>query len=389
MHTRRRSHFAMFLVAALVAAHTARSQDEKTTIGGYGNAVYTRQVQTGDAAVDLERLVLFVGHTFSPKISFVSELEMEDAKVTGGEPGGEIAFEQAYVQFALDAGHRIVAGLFLPRIGILNENHLPTSFNGNERTQVETYIIPSTWRELGVGFYGGNDIFPFEYSLALVNGLNSSAFEHGSVIREGRFEGRTASAAALALTGSVAKSVGGARFQVSGYYGGAAGLPPGEADTLSIRGGAFGTPVALGEADAQITAGRLSLRLLGTMVAIPDAGSINGAFHNNTPQSAYGAYAEAAWDVLTRDRGPAGAAATAFIRFERLNMNAKVAPGGVADGSLDQRHLVAGLSYSPVQDIVLKTDVRFQWTGSAPAATGTPGGNGEITYFTLGIGFAY
>jgi len=378
---------SILLVPAITL--TAVSQEEKTTIGGYGNAVYTREMQSGAAGIDLERMVIFIGHAFTPKVSLVSELEMEDAKVEGGAGGGEIAFEQAYVQFALDAGHRVVAGLFLPRVGLLNENHLPTQFNGNERTQVETYIIPSTWRELGVGFYGGNDVLPFEYSIALVNGLNASGFEHGSVIREGRFEGRNASAAALALTGSVAKSVGGARFQVSGYYGGAAGLPPGEADSLSIRGGAFGTPVALGEADAQLSAGRLSLRLLGTIVSIPDAGSINEAFHNNTPQSAYGAYAEAAYEILPQGETPAGSTATAFVRYERLNMNAKIPANGVSDGTLDQRHLVAGVGYSPVQDVVVKTDVRFQWTGAPSTGSGAAAGDRETTYFTLGIGFAY
>lgn len=378
---------ALLLFAILRTTLPARAQEEKTTIGGYGNAVYTRETQSGNAAVDLERMVVFIGHTFSPAVSLVSELELEDAKVTGGEAGGEVAFEQAYIQFSLDAGHRIVAGLFLPRIGILNENHLPTSFNGNERTQVETFVIPSTWRELGVGFYGGDDIFPFEYSIALVNGLNSSGFEHGSVIREGRFEGRNASAAALAVTGSIAKSAGNARVQVSGYYGGAAGLPPEEADTLHLRSGAFGTPVALGEADVQLGAGRLALRILGTVVSIPDAGMINGAFHNNTPKSAYGAYAEAAYRILGPIDG--GEAVTAFLRYERLNMNSALPSNGVEDGSLDQHHLITGISYSPVPDVVLKTDVRFQWTGAPSLETGTTGGSRKTTYFTLGIGFAY
>ncbi|HUI09179.1 MAG TPA: hypothetical protein VL221_02565 [Bacteroidota bacterium] len=396
------SRLATILTLILIATTCrAVSQDEKTTLGGYGNAVYTRQMESGDASVDLERVVLFIGHTFSRKVSLVSELEMEDAKVTGGEGGGEIAFEQAYIQFTLDAAHRVVAGLFLPRIGILNENHLPASFNGNERTQVETYIIPSTWRELGAGFYGENDVLPVEYSIALVNGLDASAFAHGSVIREGRFEGRNASAEALALTASIAKSSGNARIQVSGYYGGAAGLPPAEVDTLPIHGGAFGTPVALAEADAQITAGRFSLRLLGTLVSIPDAGSINDAFHNNTPRSARGGYFEAAYNLIfpsdapdanveTANTGNAYAAtakgATAFIRYERLDMNASLPANGVRDGTLDQHHLVAGASYSPLRDIVIKADVRFQWTGAPP---GGSGGEQETTFLTLGIGFEY
>jgi hypothetical protein len=82
----------------------------KTSIGGYGDAVFSRNIQSKTSNVDLERFVLFVGHEFSKRISLVSELEMEDAKVSGGEEGGEIAFEQAYVQFRCDTGGNVTHG---------------------------------------------------------------------------------------------------------------------------------------------------------------------------------------------------------------------------------------------------------------------------------------
>jgi len=99
----------------------------RTTLGGYGNAFYQRNFNTKTSTVNLERLVLFVGHKFNKKISFFSELEVEDAKVSGGEEGGEVAFEQAYLKFNLNPNNYLVAGLFLPRIGILNENNTPES----------------------------------------------------------------------------------------------------------------------------------------------------------------------------------------------------------------------------------------------------------------------
>ena len=364
------------LLAAFLLSAEQSSADDKTTIGGYGNAVYSRNFDAEVSTADLERFVLFFGHEFSQKISLVSELEMEDAKVSGGDAGGEIAFEQAYLRFTLDAGHSLVAGLFLPRMGILNENHLPTSFNGNERTQVETFIIPSTWRELGVGFYGSNDVLPVEYSIAIVNGLNASGFSHGSVIREGRFEGRNASANNIALTGSIAYSTGNARMQVSGYYGGSVGLPPAAADSLRLRGGAFGTPVALGEADVQFSAGPFAFRLLGTLVSIPDAAAINAAFGNNTPKSAYGAYAETAYTVKSL---------TVFVRYEKLDMNSSLPANGTYDGTLNQNHLITGVSFVPLENIVVKADIRFTRTASAPAAQG----NQETTFLTVGFGFSF
>jgi hypothetical protein len=188
---------------------------------------------------------------FGNRVSFFSELEVEDAKVSGGEEGGELALEQCYLKFNLNPGNYIVAGLFLPRIGILNEDHLPTTFNGNERTEVETVIIPSTWRELGIGLYGNIGRMPLAYSLGLMNGLNSAGFEHGSGIRGGRFEGREASANNLALTGSVQYYQNSFKAQLSGYYGGTVGLAPEQADSLSLSSGFFGTPVILGAANIQ------------------------------------------------------------------------------------------------------------------------------------------
>src|ERR1700712_912955 len=180
------------------------SNSQKTVISGYGSAFYQRNFDQQQSTVTLERAVLFVGHQFSQKISFFSELEIENAKVEGGvSNNAEISMEQAFLKFNLNAHQYIIAGLFVPRIGILNENHLPINFNGVERPMVETFIIPATWRELGIGFYGSSDKLPLNYSVALVNGLNSAGFEHGTGIMGGRAEGSSALANNLALTASL------------------------------------------------------------------------------------------------------------------------------------------------------------------------------------------
>src|ERR1700761_4241267 len=77
------------------------SSKSATTIGGYGDAFYQRNNNLGTSKVDLERFVLFTGHKFNEKISFFSELEVEDAKVDGGQTttGGEVSIEQAYLKF--------------------------------------------------------------------------------------------------------------------------------------------------------------------------------------------------------------------------------------------------------------------------------------------------
>ena len=130
---------------------------QKTVISGYGSAFYTRNFDLQQSTATLERAVLFVGHQFSQQISFFSELEIENAKVEGGvNNNAEISMEQAFLKFNVNDHQYFIAGLFTPRIGILNENHLPVNFNGVMRPVVETLIIPATWRELGVGFYGNS-----------------------------------------------------------------------------------------------------------------------------------------------------------------------------------------------------------------------------------------
>ena len=321
-----------------------------TVIGGYGNTVYRRDFNDKTATMNLDRLVLFVGHDFGT-ISFFSELEVEDAKVSGGENGGEVAFEQAYLKFKLNDNYSITAGLFIPRIGILNENHLPNNFNGNDRTQVETYIIPSTWRELGVGLSGTLTGTPLNFGIAIVNGLNSQNFEHGSGIREGRAEGRNAGANNLAVTGSLQYNYNDFTIQASGYYGGSVPLNSKKADSLQLQSGAFGSLVILGEADIRYEANGFHFNALGAYISIPEASSINRAYANNTACAQYGFYAEAGFDLLHSASKHTEKQLIVFARYEKLDMNATIPDNGIIDGTLKQSHLIVKHQiscYSPI-----------------------------------------
>ena len=373
----------------------ANSLLSRTVIGGYGSASYSNDVNARSATMNLDRVVLFIGHSFG-EISFFSELEVEDAKVSGGEDGGEVAFEQAYLKFDIDQHHYFAAGLFLPRIGILNENHLPNDFNGTERNQVETYILPSTWRELGVGFYGDLSPLPFSYSMAIVNGLNSASFEHGTGIREGRFEGRSATANNLAFNGSAQFDSGNLKAQVSGYYGGSVGLPPRQADGLQLASGMFGTPVIIGEVDVQFEQDGLSLKTLGAVVSIPDAFQINRAYGNNTPKGEYGVYGEIAYDLFHQTSGSNRRKLVAFIRYESLDLNASIPDNGTMDETLRQHHTILGLSYQPMGNVVIKGDARFTRVGAQnPALTSNPEEPDSNTFkhnsvfINFGLGYSF
>ncbi|CAN5733862.1 FlxA-like family protein [soil metagenome] len=367
--------------------------DRMTVLSGYGEAKvsYDTRFKTGEA--NLTRNVIFLGHKFNSKISLFSELEIEDAKVAGGEVGGEIAMEQLFLKFNINRDIYLAAGLFIPRIGIINENHLPTTFNGVDRPFVETFIIPSTWREIGVGIYGQTPrLQGFNYSLGVYNGLNSAEFGKGTGIREGRFEGRNATASNIAITGAALYYLKSFRFQVSGYFGGSAGLSAREADSLRLDSGPFGTPVILGEASAQYIGKGFTGRILGTIVSIPDADKINLAYANNTPSMMWGAYAEIGFNLLSL-RANSDKKFIVFSRYEMLDLNASMPENGIKDEFTAQQYIVAGILFQPVKGVAVKADYVQRMTGTPnPALQINPFINGQQFYASRGfvnLGIAY
>ncbi len=369
---------------------------QKTVISGYGSAFYQRNFNQQQSTATLERAVLFVGHQFSQKISFFSELEIENAKVEGGvSNNAEISMEQAFLKFNLNAHQYLIAGLFVPRIGILNENHLPVNFNGVERPIVETFIIPATWRELGIGFYGNSEKIPLNYSVAILNGLEGQNFQHGTGIRGGRAEGNLASANNIAITAALQYYWQNFKFQISGYTGGTVTLSPRGSDSLGLNSGAFGTPIYLGEADVQFDKNGFSAKALGVYISYPDAGKMNTVYGNNTATGMYGAYAELAYNWLYKTNSKASF--ISFVRFEALDMNSGIAAKGegIYDGTEKQTHVIVGLGYLPLPNVVIKADLRLLHTGPQnPALVINPAPNAlpyqqNNQFLNLGIGYSF
>lgn len=347
----------------------------KTVISGYGSAFYQRDFHLKYSRASLERVVLFVGHQFNSRISFFSELELENAVVASSASDeaavagkGDISMEQAFIKFNLNPRMYLVAGLFVPRIGILNENHLPVNFNGVERPLVEQLVIPATWRELGVGFYGSANNLPLNYSVAIMNGLNSANVQNKEGIRSLRSLGSDAPANNLAVTAAVQYSVSDFKFQVSGYAAGTVGLSPRGADSLSLNSGAFGTPLYLGEADLQYNHEGFSAKALGAYILYPDAYQISSTYGKNIARGMYGAYAELGYDWLYHQNKTAQF--ITFARVEKLDLNSDLvtAQKSKYDGTENQLHVIAGISYLPIPNVVVKADVRIIHTGEQNAS---------------------
>lgn len=176
---------------------------DRTSLGGYGELHYNG----GDTdELDFHRFVLFIGHEFSDRIRFHSELELEHAltKDTGDGSGpGEVELEQAYIEFDLTDRASAQAGVFLIPAGILNPTHEPPTFYGVERNRVEKNIIPSTWWEAGAGlaytFPGGIRLDTLIHGGLDVPTTGSNAFK----IRNGRQKVAKSKLRDPALTGRV------------------------------------------------------------------------------------------------------------------------------------------------------------------------------------------
>jgi hypothetical protein len=171
---------------------TAPNGETRLPVAGYMDFHVNRD--SGDPfRPDFHRFVLLFGHSFSDRIKFWSELELEHSLIEPSEGmGGEVALEQAYLDFLIKPYFNLRAGMVLSPVGIVNERHEPPSFNGVERPFVETTIIPTTWRELGFGITGdlGRG---FRYRGYLTSSLDASRFNAEGGISEGRSRGFEAS----------------------------------------------------------------------------------------------------------------------------------------------------------------------------------------------------
>ena len=143
-------------VCSLDDSTTAGGALTATTIYGYGEINYNHPRDSSQTQADLRRAVFGFGHRFDDETRFNSEFEFEHADCLSGRPGRgrgrAVLYRPSFAQNV-----NLKAGLFLMPFGLLNESHEPTHYYGVERNFVETAIIPSTWREGGLGIYGSTD----------------------------------------------------------------------------------------------------------------------------------------------------------------------------------------------------------------------------------------
>jgi hypothetical protein len=340
------------------AAAQTPSRDDVPTLSGYME-IHLNKEQDLPAEADLHRFVLMVGHTFTDRLKFWSEVEIEHAFVEGAEAGGEVAIEQAYVDFMLHRRFNLRAGMVLIPVGIINERHEPPTFHGVERTFVDSVIVPTTWRDTGIGAFGdlGRG---FSYRAYVVPGLDATGFTAEEGIKDGRQQGGHADASDPALTGRLEYRNFGLTAGGSFWTGGSGfGLIRLDIETPTVT---------VGSIDARYRRGRHELRGQWSMVSIGGAGDLNRALQlqsGNSPNIAsrlLGAYGE----VATRVSPDSWAhEVVAFGRYELFDTQHKMPEGLLPLQELQRSAIVAGATYFPDPDVAFKFDVSRERNKSA------------------------
>ena len=333
----------------------AAGGETRLPVAGYMEAHFNK-LRTQPGQLDFHRFTLLFGHSFSDRIKFWSELEVEHSLVEGGEETGELALEQAYLDFLVNPYVNFRAGMLLAPVGIINERHESPSFNGVERPFVETFIIPSTWRDLGVGITGdlGRG---FRYRGYLMGALDATGFNAEEGIQGGRTSGfqssfrNPAKAFRLEYAGIRKLSLG------ASVYTGHSGF---RLQTVNPR-------VDLFNLDGRFSRGRFDLRGLFANVWISRAGELNLAlrrqfgFNPNVAAQMRGWYFEPAVHVLPRrTRNDL----ILFTRYEKYNTQQQMPEGYLPLPQFDRSAWLVGATFKPNADVALKFDYVFHRNAS-------------------------
>lgn len=387
---------AALTASAPVQPHAQDSGD--TVVGGYGELhgswADKNRMNNGSAKFDktskiwdFHRFVTFLGHKFSDKIRFFSELEVEHAFVEGGEEKGEIELEQAFLDFSLQPQINIRAGILLAPIGIVNETHEPPTFNTVERGRYNKELIPTTWFDAGAGIHGiiANQL---SYQLYLMAGLNGSQFSSDG-IRSGRQEGFKSSAANPSVAArTVWRGIEGVAIGASLFAGGTGN------GNYNVGAGLFAAPVVLAAFDIDVRKSGFLLRAEAGQWWI-DANDLNAAFHSNATgvtqpgavaRNIAGFYVETGYDLGNHIASQWVAALIPFARMDLIDKNSTPAKDLAWNGALANLDLTFGLHYKPLYNV----SVKFDWllAQDVDYLARKDGGRGSST-IELGLGYFF
>ena len=377
----------------------------RLSLGGYGEAVMTRNFfsqsfnrynaperykkDKSHGRFDLPHVTLNLGYDFGKGWTLGTEIEFEHGGVgmayekedeEGGEweqeveKGGEVELEQFWIQKSFGRWANIKAGHIVVPVGLNNAYHEPLNFFTVYRPEGENTVLPSTWHQTGISFWGKTK--GWRYELQFLAGLNSDNFTNTGWINKGPgtpTEGEIATkyGTALRIDNYCIK---GLRIGLSGYYGHAIGNSyPNNKDGAESK---YKGVVAIGAIDFTYNNYNWIVRGQADYGYLSDAkqlkyftNRLNGLspFHHSAfvSKNAFAYGIEAGYNVFSQIEKlrQDNQKLYLFGRYEHYNPYASKTKNTSYDYTNVQR-MAVGINYYPVKQIVVKAEYSHRFLKS-------------------------
>ncbi len=369
----------------------------KFSIGGYGEVAYSRNFFSDHVSrysqpeqhkddpshgrFDIPHAVVYMGYDFGKGWTFGTEIEFEHGGTgiayekedeEGGEweqeteKGGEVELEQFWIQKAFSKAAHLRFGHIVVPVGLTNAHHEPLNFFTVYRPEGENTILPCTWHQTGVSFWGRYK--DFRYEAQFLAGLNADNFTNTNWIKKGpssplEFEVANKYGVALRIDNY---SIPGLRIGVSGYYGESIGNSfPRNANGVDAE---YKGQVAVGAIDFTYQGHNWVVRGQADYGYLGDADQLKYVYNRLNSKSPYkhsafvskNAYAigiEAGYDVFSQIQKLREDNQKLYIfgRYEQYNPYASNTKGTAYDYT-EVKRMAVGVNYHPVHQIVIKAE---------------------------------
>jgi hypothetical protein len=290
--------------------------------------------------------IIYIGYKFDDKWLVNMELEIEHVS--------QVFTEFLYADYLQSDELNFRFGLMLHPIGFVNELHEPALYPSVLRPDIETYIIPTTWRSLGMGplVVLGNLI----YKVYLMSGMNAEGFSAGS-LRGGRKrgghypDGSDPSDSATKEDNQRASTVSAA---IRADYNITDSLMVGASTFVGqASGDEVNLDQMLSEVHLQLDSYKHRFRILYADNFFANVDRWNAeATNTDLARRQRGYYVEYLYRIGIGKSGTI----TPFVRYENYNMQAELDAGFTPDASLVRETTTIGLAYLPLDRLIFKLD---------------------------------
>lgn len=378
---------------------------KRLSVGGYGEVAMSRNFYSDHVSrysladehkndpshgrFDIPHAVIYLGYDFGKGWTMGTEIEFEHGGVgmayekedeEGGEweqeveKGGEVELEQFWIQKSFGRWANIKAGHIVVPVGLNNAYHEPLNFFTVYRPEGENTVLPSTWHQTGISFWGKTK--GWRYELQFLAGLNSDNFTNTGWINKGPgtpTEGEIATkyGTALRIDNYCIK---GLRIGLSGYYGHAIGNSyPNNKDGAESK---YKGVVAIGAIDFTYNNYNWIVRGQADYGYLSDAkqlkyftNRLNGLspFHHSAfvSKNAFAYGIEAGYNVFSQIEKlrQDNQKLYLFGRYEHYNPYASKTKNTSYDYTNVQR-MAVGINYYPVKQIVVKAEYSHRFLKS-------------------------